>query len=515
LDPLKIQESMRNLFSWRLRPSEAEFSEIWNNAIFVFDTNVLLDLYRASQTTVDDFLNLIEQIKDRIWLPYQVANEFLERREEIIESEAASFQKALKELEKWKSEQTNFNSLRGYLSQVGRIVSSEVEFLFDEQNNFIDSLNEVEKKFREKIEEVAHSHSQLDVNKDKILERLLSLFDSKVGNAYDESTLQKLYEEGNKRYQQSIPPGYKDAGKNGERQYGDFIVWKQILDFAKKESHPIIFITGEKKEDWWNRKDGKILSPRVELRREFLDFTKQLFWIYQTKHFLEMARERLMIEINQQSIEETDAIAEANAFEEQALAEEESEDFWEAIHRLTTPIVPNEDIRRGILGDQSVNEAIRINETIRKAILGDPSRNEAMRKAILGDQSVNEAIRINETIRKAILGDPSRNEAMRKAMEKLFINPQPNEALRKAILDDQSRNEVMRRNILGNLLDIGHLKKHREGDNALLEQEHFVEHTESNENQDEGIEIQSNPNRKPSSKKSGNSKDKSKKNSST
>jgi len=310
---------MRNLFFWRLPPSEADFSRLWEDATFVFDTNFLLDLYRVSHSTAENFLNILQQIKNRIWLPYQVADEFLRRREEIIASEVESFQKALSAVEKWKSEQQNFNSLRGYLSQTGRIVSAEVNFLFGDQKHYLDAVDAVEKAFREKIEQIASDHSSLHSDKDSILEKLLLLFDdSKVGEPFDEQILPNLYKEADDRYKLLKPPGFKDANeKEDERKYGDFILWKQILEFAKKESRPIIFVTGEKKEDWWVKKNNKIISPHVELRREFHEYVHQPFWMYQTQDFLQKAKDKLMVEIDPKSIEETNAIADIGLVDEQ------------------------------------------------------------------------------------------------------------------------------------------------------------------------------------------------------
>jgi hypothetical protein len=274
-------------------------------------------------------------------LPYQVADEFLRRREEIIDSETASFQKALSSLEKWKSEQQAFHSLRGYLNQAGRIVAAEVAFLFDEQKTYLDAVEDVERAFREKIEQIAHTHSPLDADEDMLLERLLSLFDSKVGEAYDDSTLRKLYEEGEKRYKQSKPPGFMDAKeKDDERKYGDFILWKQILDFAKASSRPIIFVTGEKKEDWWIRKNGETTSPHTELRREFQEYVKQPFWMYRTQRFLEIATEKLTVEINQRSIEEANAIADANAADEQESVDQQSyESIRLLLEQMRNPVI--------------------------------------------------------------------------------------------------------------------------------------------------------------------------------
>jgi predicted nucleic acid-binding protein len=308
---------MRNLFSWRLRPSEADFLKLWEDATFVFDTNFLLDLYRVSRSTAEDFLKILERIQNRIWLPYQVADEFLRNREEIIASEAASFQKALAGLERWKSEQQSFNGLRSYLSQAGRIVATEVEFLFNKQNDYLNVVNEVEKAFREKIDQLARDHSSLNSDEDSILDNLLSLFDSRVGEPFDEQNLSNLHREAEDRYKQLKPPGFKDKGKEDTRKYGDFILWKEILDFAKKESRPIIFITGDKKADWWIMRNGETISPHVDLRREFQEHVQQPFWMYRPQRFLEMAREKLMVEIAPKSIEETSAIADLEFTDEQ------------------------------------------------------------------------------------------------------------------------------------------------------------------------------------------------------
>ena len=52
---------MRDLFSWKLLPSVTDFESLWNDATFVFDTNVLLDLYRVSRPTAKDYLDTLEK----------------------------------------------------------------------------------------------------------------------------------------------------------------------------------------------------------------------------------------------------------------------------------------------------------------------------------------------------------------------------------------------------------------------------------------------------------------------
>jgi hypothetical protein len=159
------------------------------------------------------------------------------------------------------------------------------------------------------------------------------LFDSKVGEPFNEQILPNLYKEADDRYKRLKPPGFRDAEeKEDERKYGDFILWKQILEFAKKESRPIIFVTGEKKEDWWIKKNNKIISPHVELRREFHEYVHQPFWMYQTQDFLQIAKDKLMVEIDPKSIEETNAIADIELVDEQ-----DNDTLRQAVDQIVKP----------------------------------------------------------------------------------------------------------------------------------------------------------------------------------
>ena len=82
---------------------------------------------------------------------------------------------------------------------------------------------------------------------DSIFNDITNIYDGKVGENYNEEQLEKIYQEGKRRYEQKIPPGYCDENdkKNRSKQeiFGDLIIWKQILDKSKSESKNIIFVS--------------------------------------------------------------------------------------------------------------------------------------------------------------------------------------------------------------------------------------------------------------------------------
>lgn len=65
-------------------PSEREKENLWNNCTFVFDTNVLLNLYRYTGNTRRILLEAFKDLKGRMWLPYQVAYEYARNRCDVI-----------------------------------------------------------------------------------------------------------------------------------------------------------------------------------------------------------------------------------------------------------------------------------------------------------------------------------------------------------------------------------------------------------------------------------------------
>ena len=111
------------------------------------------------------------------------------------------------------------------------------------------------------------------------------------------------------RYELSIPPGYKDADakkKRGDRHvYGDYIIWRQIIDFAKTQKKHIILITDDRKDDWWSKSNGDSTRPREELISEFYNLTGIRILIYNSDSFLKFAKERKLVEkIKEKSVSE-------------------------------------------------------------------------------------------------------------------------------------------------------------------------------------------------------------------
>jgi hypothetical protein len=151
------------------------------------------------------------------------------------------------------------------------------------------------------------------VKEDPIYEKIAKLFDGKISESYTEERLQEIFKEGEERFKSKIPPGYEDEkNKEGNRMYGDLILWKQVIDKAKKEKRPVMFITDERKSDWWWKiKDGRNMGPRQELVAEIKKEANVDFHMYSSERFLSYGQDFLKEHVNQRALEEIQAIKRA------------------------------------------------------------------------------------------------------------------------------------------------------------------------------------------------------------
>ena len=99
---------MRTTIWEYLIPSPEKKEELWNRCTFVFDTNVLLNLYRYTANTRDTLLAALDDLKDRVWLPHQVAYEYAKNRFDVIYETIEKYKK-LEQLEN--SLNTRFSDL--------------------------------------------------------------------------------------------------------------------------------------------------------------------------------------------------------------------------------------------------------------------------------------------------------------------------------------------------------------------------------------------------------------------
>ncbi|MBS4050815.1 MAG: hypothetical protein KGZ69_06390 [Methylomonas sp.] len=288
---------MKQKFNWYFPTSEEEINVIWKNGLLTVDANVLLDLYRYHDSTRNALIGSLKNFDGRLWLSNQASEEFIRNRSNVIVSSEKTFKQAKDEVEKLKG---NFESTITQLKG-NRIIPAEVA------DRLIDAINPAIDDALAKISNSKSSYPKY-LQEDPILDELTKMFENSVGDKFTEEELPKIIQEAEERKKKKTPPGYLDDEKDGDRPYGDFFLWRQILLKSKNEGKPIIFVTSERKDDWWEKISGKTIGPRPELLREASEFGGQRILIYQTDRFLEFSSQRSGSELDSNAVDEIRAV---------------------------------------------------------------------------------------------------------------------------------------------------------------------------------------------------------------
>lgn len=313
---------MKKHFPSYYRLTDDEFTELWKNCTFFIDANVLLNFYRYPNQARSDLFRVFKLIDSRLVLPHQAALEYQANRLQVIAQQLGRFKEVRDVLNKTQS--TLHEGLAGLqLKKRHSSIDPDglLEQIRDVFNNFTKELDLLEKK-------------QPDVfSEDKIREQIDNLFDRNIGKGPStQAELDKLYDEAKKRYELGIPPGFRDIkkGKSGQpetshhvfnglaykREYGDYLVWNEIIQESKERNlEYVIFITDDDKDDWWwieKSKGDKTIGPRPELIEEIMQKTNvKSFYMYNSERFLEYSKKYLGVRIKNESIKQVREISEA------------------------------------------------------------------------------------------------------------------------------------------------------------------------------------------------------------
>jgi len=385
---------MKNLFPGYHRPTEEEFQQMWQECIFAFDANMLLNIYRYTPETQEVFFVILEHLKDRIWIPHQAAYEYSKNRTVVIEGQLKNYDEIESLLD------DAYAKLAQQLATYKRHVSVNI-------GDVLDSIRSGITKAKESLENNKQHHPDLS-SSDPLGDRISALLDGKVGPEFNSAKLVKIYEEAELRFRLLKPPGFKDAkGKEYPDKYGDVVMWFQLIEYAKTQRKPIILVTDDRKDDWWQKDKGETVSPRPELINEIQNEARINFYMYPSEQFIKYARQFLKLDVHQTAIQEVESVR------------KEDEAYQSAYDYFAT----QNSISRRVLENAGSFDNLLIRRAAEAArALDNPLTRQAIETTKALDSSLN-----NPSIRKALEDARSLdNPLMRHADEaaRALNNPQ-------------------------------------------------------------------------------------------
>jgi hypothetical protein len=304
------------LYNW----NAGEERKLWKNALVVFDSTSLLNFYDYSEAARNDiYTTVFKPLKGRLWMTNRTEYEFLKNREKVIKGT----QKLYAELKEQSFPSVHFKKFSNQYDQLKARTKKGSKHpyfaseIFKKLDSAVSSVHSEIKALEVALDKEITARTKdtdLLLKNDNIHASLFGFFN--VSDGYTFKELMRIVEEGELRYRNKIPPGYKDdAGKVGLSKYGDLIIWKQLIDLAQKHKQPVILITDDLKEDWYySDKNKEIVAPREELVKEMLDSGGVHFWSYSTAQFLQKANSILGVSLKEGVIKEVDQVGKQSFF---------------------------------------------------------------------------------------------------------------------------------------------------------------------------------------------------------
>ncbi|WP_223618979.1 PIN domain-containing protein [Lysobacter sp. ESA13C] len=304
---------MKSAFPEYYIPKPEEFGDLWREATIVLDTNVLLEIYALPKDGREALLGLLRELKERIWIPHQVGLEFQRNRLRAIASERDRTSKAL---ERAKS------SINGLIAQIQEL-ELDKRGIDVEEGAIVRTLEAAREGACAALGKANRAQLELSLN-DPIRDELDEILEERIGEAYStQSQLDDIFKSGSVRYANKVPPGFEDESKDDDSfphggltylsKFGDLLLWKQLLSHAKQNDiRKLIFVTLEKKGDWWALRDKAIIGPHPELLRELsIEAGVSRGWIIRLPDFMIQSNNYLARKISAEAIDQVES-ADAN-----------------------------------------------------------------------------------------------------------------------------------------------------------------------------------------------------------
>lgn len=249
-----------------------------------------------NEEDVNEFFSIIENDKmdERLWLPYHIVEEFVSKKE--------------KEYENIDTFENDLKKFGGYLKKILEFSEEKYDRSIQIENYDIDQLKKFRKeikgygldKLKNSIDSIIKNKSYLkdkDNINNTVFDKLGNLFDNKVGENFNVYQLNKIFSEGELRNKYKIPPAFRDS-KKPYNKFGDLIIWKQIIKYAKDNKKNVIFVSNDNKDDWKLKCNTGEKVPHYKLINEFRRETGKWIHIVNYTQFLEIADSILEITTN-------------------------------------------------------------------------------------------------------------------------------------------------------------------------------------------------------------------------
>jgi len=278
-----------------------EYRSVLRTGLIILDANVLLHLYRYHLGTRKDLMEILAAIKDHLWIPHQVMYEFWQGRSGVIEGRSTEIEEVISGLEG--------NGLRlsegviHWAKRIGLPESEKAEILDRLESAVSYAAGRVRK-----LSTVDDTENASDTNRDPVLAALEPILHESVGRPLEPGVAREAKKEALQRIADKRAPGWRDASKK-ENKEGDYFVWYQSLQEAKRRELDVLFVTDDVKPDWWRIERGETKGPLPELVQEMREIANVRLFMTRPETLLLHAEDVIGKSVSSDSIRDVQRVS--------------------------------------------------------------------------------------------------------------------------------------------------------------------------------------------------------------
>jgi len=294
-------------FEGYYRPSVDAWKEAYVEGLVVLDTNALLDLYRLSPNARNELFNVLEILRERLFVPHQVAYEFHRRRIDAVQSRRDEFDQAREQIDEQE------RKVKAVLRRLTQRAHGQIEQADQVQQILGDAFNEAQAFVDRVSKEYDLDPDQLTSGTDdSVLARLVTLLEGKVGSRPTDEMLASDRTEATRRAKEGEPPGFRDAGKQVNAE-GDYLWWAEVVRFAKGVRRPVLVVSNDiGKGDWTYDRRGFRIGAHPALVNEIRAATGSNLLLSTTADLLVQAPAFLRVTVSDSTVAETKTLPTAD-----------------------------------------------------------------------------------------------------------------------------------------------------------------------------------------------------------
>jgi hypothetical protein len=245
--------------------------ELLSNAVLVLDGSALLGLYRLNTADRLAVLDMLEMLRQRLWVPRAAAEEYHLKRVSVVHSQLAAYDELARRVAVMREDLMAALESHPVLSQAR--IKLDVQDRLVSLENFL-----IEQKRNHHPEDLSDP-----MHHDGVLDKLTILLGEEQVGA-QEATEEHL-QSARTRRNEAVPPGIAES----ESSIRDVLAWQETLATWGKNDKAttggLIWVTEREQSNWWRTERGVALGPRPELVREARAVEIAPFWLVDVQGF--------------------------------------------------------------------------------------------------------------------------------------------------------------------------------------------------------------------------------------